>query len=100
MPRASRTVRVSSIEGETMRFRVESWSAPQKPHTVDLLAYEGAGECSCTDWSTRRGPAIKHGEPHGTPATCCRHVTAARHYFLNRLLREMAQEHAMPDARR
>lgn len=91
MPRTTKTVRVQAIDGETMRFRVESWSKPQQPHVVDLLAYEGAGECSCADWSIRRGPAIKAGAIAGIH---CRHVVAARALFLNRLLKQMAYDNA------
>lgn len=75
-----------------MRFRVESWSKPQQPHMVDLLAHSGASQCSCVDWSTRRGPAIKGGALPGTPESMCRHVKAARHYFLNKLLKQMAAD--------
>ena len=96
MPRETRTVRVEAIPGELMRYRVESWSSAKRPHTVDLLANDGAGECSCADWGTRRGPAIKAGGFPGTAPTMCRHVTAARLHFLNRLLREMAQKQAIP----
>jgi len=100
MSRDARTVKVQAIPGETMRFHVESWSSPQKPHLVDLLEYDGAGACSCTDWSTRRGPAIKAGCLPGLPETMCRHVAVARRVFLNQLLRQMATEHALPNARR
>lgn len=88
------TVRVQAIPGETMRFHVESWSSPSRPHTVDLLAREGAGECSCKDWQTRRGPAIKRGERAGI---FCKHVLAARRYFLDGLLKRLSHEHRARD---
>lgn len=93
MPRETKTVRVAEVQGHTMIFDVESWTAPQKPHRVDLLAHGGIGECSCTDWSTRRWPAIRDKKTTGLH---CRHVTAARLYFLNKLLRHMAQDHHTP----
>ena len=91
MSKADRTVLVSEIPGELMRYHVESWSRPRRPHVVDLLAYGGSGECSCTDWSTRRGPAVKAGESVGI---YCRHVLAARSYFLNGVLSAMANQQA------
>lgn len=92
MPAHNKTVRVREIPGEVMRFHVESWSHPQRPHVVDLLAHTGRGECSCTDWQTRRGPAIKAGASQGSPEALCRHVKVARVYFLNKLLRSMAHD--------
>lgn len=94
MPKATQTIRVRPIDGETMRFYVESWSHPQRPHIVDLLAGNGASECSCTDWMTRRNIALRNGGKPGSSETMCRHVKAARNYFLNRLLRQMASDHA------
>jgi hypothetical protein len=90
MAKIDQTVIVREVPGEEMRFRVESWSNPAQPHTVDLLAYKGAGECSCTDWQTRRWPAIRDG---ATTGTRCRHVIAARSYFLDSLLATMAEKH-------
>lgn len=89
MPRASNTVIVAEVPGERMRYRVESWSAENRPHVVDLLAHGGLGECSCTDWQTRRWPLIRDGETAGTR---CRHVTAARDFFLSQLLARMAAD--------
>jgi hypothetical protein len=74
-----------------MRFRVESWSHPQRPHTVDLLAFNGLGECSCADWSIRRAKAAKLGLKG--QESQCRHITATRNYFLNKLLEQMARDH-------
>lgn len=93
MPRETRTVRVAEIPGEVMRFHVESWTKAQRPHVVDLLANDGAGECSCADWATRRGPALRAGAPMHTPETLCRHVQAAHRFFLRRLLPRMARDH-------
>ena len=92
MSRSKRSVKVAEIPGELMRFRVESWSNPQKPHLVDLLARKGFGECSCTDWVTRRAVNARNGAPMGTDETMCRHVKVARLYFLNKLLVKMAQD--------
>lgn len=88
MPRDSQTVIVREIPGEPMRFTVESWAKAREPHLVDLLAHGGLGECSCMDWQIRRWPAIRDG---GIVDTRCRHVIAARSYFLDGLLAEMAR---------
>ncbi len=39
--------------------------------------------------------AIDHeeGKSHGTTETMCRHVNAARRFFLNRLLAQMAEQY-------
>jgi hypothetical protein len=74
-----------------MRFHVESWGQPLRPHTVDLLSWGGRGECSCKDWQTRRGPRVKAGDREDVH---CVHVAAARRYFLDGLLERMSREHA------
>lgn len=88
MPASDGTRRVRAIPGETMRFHVESWEVPARPHTVDLLSWAGCGECSCKDWQVRRGPLIKSGLREGV---FCKHVIAARAYFLDDLLHTMSR---------
>jgi hypothetical protein len=96
MPKATRTVRVQEIPGEPWCFHVESWSRPQQPHRVELLAQDGFGECSCTSWGTRKWPAIrdKTVKVRGTKATECRHVEAARVYKWNQQMRDLAAREA------
>ncbi len=77
--------------GERMVWLVASERKPSVRYRVDLTANGGASQCSCTDWGTRRGPAIKAGAPHGTRETCCKHVAAVRRKFLNDLLADMAK---------
>src|SRR6185503_8890083 len=77
--------------GDRMVFAVRSRTQPTRFHRVDLLSHGGYAMCSCTDWSTRRGPAIKAGHPPGSRATMCHHVILARRHFLNGLLATMAQ---------
>ncbi len=83
-------------EGSRMVYLCPSASNPTRSHRVDLLGMGGAGECSCKDWATRRGPAIKAGMPPGTRATLCRHVLAVRRHFLNGLLAEMSRQESNP----
>ena len=92
MPRATKTIKVAPIQGEALRFYVESWTSPQRPHVVDLSSYGGAGECSCKDWQTRRGSIVKAGAKPGTSGSMCKHVIAARTSFVNHLLADMSAE--------
>lgn len=64
----------------------------KRTYRVDLVAHAGAGQCSCTDWDTRRWPAIRDGKEHGTRATLCKHGIRVRRYFLNQVLAELAKK--------
>lgn len=77
---------------ERMVYLVASKSKEGKRYRVDLLSNKGAGECSCKDWGIRRLPNILSGQPHGLRSTLCIHVIAARRYFLNGLLKELAKQ--------
>lgn len=92
MPKATSTIKVAPIQGEALRYYVESWTSPQRPHVVDLGAYGGAGECSCKDWQTRRGPIVKAGAKPGAPGSLCKHVMAARTHFTNHMLADLSAE--------
>lgn len=85
MPRSTRTVRVTEVPGEPMRYTVESWSS-DKPHLVDLAEHGGRGQCSCKSWQCRNGPVVKAGCKVGDPRSLCRHVVAARTAFTNTTL--------------
>ena len=77
--------------GERMVWLVPSERTPGQSYRVDLTANGGFGECSCIDWSTRRGLAIKAGAGEmGTRETACKHVLRTRRHFLNELLAAMA----------
>jgi len=99
MPEKPTSIKVRPIEGELGRFHVVSASS-NKPHLVDLLAYAGQGQCSCTDWTTRCRPNQKTKEGRwidygikGMPnpnRTECKHVHVARRYFLKEVLQGLA----------
>ncbi len=76
---------------ERMVYCVPSYTKTGRSYRVDLTANGGYSQCECTDWSTRRWPAIKAGRPMGTRATLCCHGLKARRHFLNGLLVAMAQ---------
>ncbi len=80
-----------SPTGDRMCFRVQSSRIPEWNYIVDLTGEEGRSTCTCIDWAVRRGPAIKAGGVIGTREVMCRHVIAARNYFLNGLLASMAK---------
>lgn len=86
-------IAVSEIPGEAMRFHVASRTRPKQPHLVDLLSNNGLSECSCADWQARRWPLIRDGF---TENIRCKHVIAARTYFLDHLLVNMAAEIQQP----
>lgn len=103
MSTATQTIKVRALDTEIGVFQVESSQTPQKPHTVDLLAHDGQGFCTCSDWSARCRPNMKRNPgafiPYGSashpnPARhCCKHVHVARTYFLREVLRGLAKEH-------
>jgi hypothetical protein len=82
--------------GERMIYLVRSDTNPARQHRVDLLDLSGYGSCSCKDWATRRGPAVKAGAAPGSRAVLCKHLIAARRFFLNQLLRTMALAESAP----
>lgn len=83
---------VSPIPGELMRYYVSSESNRHMPRVVDLAEYQGNGCCLCPDFITRREPAIKKGAPLYSRATLCKHLIAARTYFLNETLKAVSDQ--------
>ncbi len=81
--------------GEKMVYLVLS-SKGRKRYRVDLIAEGGFGRCECVDFGVRRWPNIKPGAEMGTRDVLCRHLIAARRYFLNGLLTTMAQQEERP----
>jgi hypothetical protein len=81
-----------NVTQERYVYAVPSERNPRVSYRVDIVANAGASECSCRDWETRRWPSIKAGEPIGTRSTLCKHGEAARNFFLNGLLKRLAQE--------
>lgn len=91
MSKKDDTTRVSPIEGEPFRFKCESWETPDQPHTVDLLAYGGNGECFCVSFCAVKREAIKNGSPLFSGETMCRHIIAARDYMINEILKDQSK---------
>lgn len=81
---------------DRMVFHVESERKPGKAYRVDLIANEGAGQCSCADWNTRRTVALRTGGKPWTPPTTCKHQRAARDQFAADLFKAMAESERTP----
>lgn len=102
MPRATRTIRVQAIQGESFRYHVESWEDPKHPHLVDLLELDGNGQCCCWDFRKACSDNIKkHGAkiiPYGHPGkpnadrTQCRHIWAALNTDSPKLYRRISRD--------
>lgn len=102
-----KTIKVTEVPGEPMRYWVESWTAGQLPHMVDLAACGGHGDCSCTDAATTvaRNRKLHPGKwnDYGHPGAinpdrcCCRHVAAARKRFLMTTLPAIAAKIYPPE---
>lgn len=77
---------------ERMVYQVPSDTRPGRSYRVDLLANGGAGQCSCTDFGTRRQPAIDNGVEPWSKRTSCKHTRRAAWFFMRDLLKEMAKQ--------
>lgn len=102
MGKLKHTVKVQEIEGEPMRYRVESWEDPRLFHVVDLSEFGGNGECDCRDFRilctdnfrTNGGKWVHYGFP-GQPdpsRTQCRHIYCARLRYTDTSLRGIAAQ--------
>lgn len=65
---------------DRLTYEVLSETVHQQYYLVDLSEHKGNGECSCTDFNTRRAPNLKatgrivnYGHPD---ATRCKHINA------------------------
>ncbi len=92
-------MKIETIQGEVFQFLVESEHG-RGTYRVDLLAYQGNGECHCTDFNTRRRAAITSGKPLFSPATLCKHLRAVHDMVHEQTMREIAANHQKNDSRR
>ncbi len=76
---------------ERMVYSVASSGNPAKRYRVDLIANNGNGGCSCTDFGTRRQPLLDAGHDGFTAEASCKHLRKVRNYFLRELLHAMAK---------
>lgn len=87
---------VRAVPGERYVYEVPSDRNARIYYRVDLTANDGAGECSCRDWATRRYPALKKGAPPLTQASCCKHQRRALWFFLRDLMPALAKQEQTP----
>lgn len=85
-------IKVEAIEGELGRYRVQSKTDPENPHLVDLLEYQGNGECSCPDFYFDKRGNLKAGQTPQTKHTMCRHIMIARTKWANDSLKYCSAE--------
>lgn len=72
------------------RYKVESESNSDVAYVVDLLAYNGKGQCSCDDWSFRIGPALEREEE--PTHFYCKHIIAAREEFASLVIAKLIEQ--------
>ena len=76
---------VRELAGE-LSYEVQSETNGNKWYTVFLAENDGGGVCNCTDFSTRRQPALDKGEMVLTNRTACKHIKAAAWHFTRTVL--------------
>jgi len=106
MGKLKKTIRVLEIEGEAMRYRVESWDRPQFPHMVDLVEEAGHGACDCKDFQTTIARNRKaqpgqwqfygNADAINPLRTQCKHIAAAQRKFLMTVLPGIAAKQPTP----
>lgn len=74
---------------EAATYLVESESRKGEFFSVDLLAFETFGSCTCEHFTIRLAPLLEADRlPINGP---CKHITAARHAFTGDALKRMLQ---------
>lgn len=91
----ARTVYVNGvhvIEGELLRFHVESDRAAQgiPPFLVDLAPWNGNGQCDCEHFRFQFEPGLTSGVIRG--AARCKHIVRARSYFCDEIIRRFSKK--------
>lgn len=66
------------------RYQVASDKPNTLPYLVDLLAYDGEGQCTCQDWEYRIGKYLRDEVP--PEKRFCKHILAAREKFLDEII--------------
>lgn len=82
-----------------MRFRVQSEADARRYYLVELDANRNAGECDCPQWKIRIGPLIENDYQRKLRRRC-KHIIAAREYFLDQWLDLLAKQRRAMAAKR
>jgi hypothetical protein len=73
-------------------YEVPSDRQPTRRYRVDLVANAGAGWCSCTDFATRKQPALDAGGEPFTRQCSCKHLRKTWRYFLRAFFTRAARQ--------
>lgn len=84
-------MKVSPVPHEPLRFRVQSAANPKKFYLVELETHRNNGACDCHDFLYRKVQLLAHPYERGARQRC-KHIIAAREYFLDRWLGLLAEE--------
>ena len=84
-------MRVEQVIGEPLRFRVQSESNPRRWYLVDLEFFDNNGCCDCPEFQYRQQPLLLD-DYQSTVKRRCKHVIAAREYFLDCWLKMLSAE--------
>ncbi len=91
--------KVVEIPGESMSFFVQSSTRLNLQHRVEIDAYGNNGACGCENFEIRcRGRLEKGAAPSN--ALRCRHIRAARDYFLTKIMGEISKQKAIERLKR
>jgi hypothetical protein len=77
--------------GDRMVFLVVSETNPRNRYRVDLIANNGAGQCTCPDFRTRKQAAIDAGAESWTHRTSCKHSRRAARHVMRETFAAMAK---------
>jgi len=84
-------LKVWEVEGEPLRYWVQSDNPLEDPYLVDLGLHRGNGECSCQDFVIRKRINIPE-KPLFSEFTICKHIRYAHIYYLRSSLKHICQE--------
>jgi hypothetical protein len=77
-----------------VRYIFEAKSTKGEAHVVDLLAFDGLGECSCQHFQFRIMPLVRRGLiEKGNPLGHCKHIRRAREKFCDMALEAYSRTH-------
>lgn len=72
------------------RWHVTSDSRPDETHVVDVLAFNGFGECSCEHFQYRMLPELqKAAAGEHVTLSRCKHIEAAREAFADFMIQKL-----------
>ena len=89
--------KVEPIEGELLRFHVQSRSNPSRKYLVDLENFHFNGQCGCEHFAFNLGPRLSAGAPAGNRYRCA-HIMEARDWLLDNKVLPQLRDIANADA--